>query len=260
MGIIKRILLDKEYEEKKAEYGLDAPEMTIYHREIILRKRFIKKLYLDWYADILAKIDTAGKVLELGSGGGFLKDVAPSIITSDILPLPNCDMTVNAYRLPFADKELAAIIMIDTLHHMGECHRFFTEAERALRQGGKIIMIEPANTAWSRFVYHSFHHEPFNENAAEWNFPSAGPMSMANGALPWIVFTRDKLKFEADYPNFKIAPIRRHTPFRYPLSGGLSYKSLLPGWLHGAAKLTERLLSPFNQQLAMFQTIEITKT
>ena len=105
MGFLNKILQDKEYAEKIAHYGLDAPEMTIYHREVILRKKFMKKLYVDWYEMILDRIDKEGKVLELGSGGGFLKEIFPEVITSDILPLPNCDMVINAYRLPFPDND-----------------------------------------------------------------------------------------------------------------------------------------------------------
>ncbi|MBK8443443.1 MAG: hypothetical protein IPL35_08515 [Sphingobacteriales bacterium] len=52
-------------------------------------------------------------------------------------------------------------------------------------------MSEPANTAWGRFFYQNFHHEPFQPEAASWEIPSTGPLSGANGALPWIIFKRD---------------------------------------------------------------------
>ena len=259
MGFIKNLFKDKEYAAKLERYGLDAPEMTMVHREVILRKKFMKKLYVEWYEMILNKADKNGKVLELGSGGGFLKNVFPQVITSDILPLPNCDMVINAYQLPFSENELSAIVMIDTLHHMGECERFFLEAERTLKKGGKIVMIEPANTCWSRFIFKNFHHEPFNEKAVDWNFPSSGPMSMANGALPWIVCVRDKEKFHKLFSGLKIASVRLHTPFRYLLSGGMPYKSLLPSWMFLPMKIVETVLSPFGKYLAMFQLIEIEK-
>ena len=259
MGLLKKILQDKEYAAKQAQYGLDAPEMTMYHREVILRKPFMKKLYVDWYEMILSKIDKNGKVLELGSGGGFLKTIFPEVITSDILSLPNCDKVINAYQLPYGENELSAIVMIDTLHHMGECERFFKEASRTLKKGGKIVMIEPANTFWSRIIYKNFHHEPFEEKAVEWDFPSAGPMSVANGALPWIVCVRDKEKFQKMFPDLKITSVKLHTPFRYLLSGGMPYKSMVPSWLFSTVTLKEKILSPFAKGLAMFQTIEITK-
>lgn len=259
MFLLKKMLRDKEYDKKKAAYGLDAPEMTIYHREIILRKQFMKKLYLDWYANVLKRIDASGQTLELGSGGGFLKEIRPSIITSDVLPLPHCDLTVNAHQLPFGDSTLVAIVLINTFHHLDKCEKFLAEAERTLRPGGKIVMLEPANTVWSRFVYKNFHHEPFNEKSIDWDFPSTGPLSMANGALPWLVFVRDREKFQALFPRLRIHSHQLHTPFRYLLSGGLSYKSLLPSSLYPAVKVLEYFLSPLDKWLAMFQTIEVVK-
>ena len=41
----------------------------------------------------------------------------------------------------------------------------------------------------------NFHHETFNPEG-DWKIPGTGPMSDANGALPFIVFERDKEKFE----------------------------------------------------------------
>jgi len=40
------------------------------------------------------------------------------------------------------------------------------------------------------------HHEPFNARSEHWRFDSSGPLSGANGALAWIVFRRDRRRFE----------------------------------------------------------------
>ena len=56
--------------------------------------------------------------MELGSGGGFLKDIEPSVICSDVLDLPTNDLTFSALDMPFADGELSALFMIDTFHHI----------------------------------------------------------------------------------------------------------------------------------------------
>ena len=122
MSILKKILADKQYAEMKERFGLDAPEMTLYHRTRIFQKKFMKRLYDEWYDMILKKLGSnPGKVLEIGSGGGFLKDVCPQVITSDVLPLPHCDLVITAGKLPFGDGELSGIVMIDTLHHIGDC-------------------------------------------------------------------------------------------------------------------------------------------
>jgi SAM-dependent methyltransferase len=247
--------------KEKVSGDLDAPERTLHHRDTILRKPFLRKIYIGWYRQLLKKAGDPekAKVLEIGSGGGFIKKMNANIIISDILEGVNCDMTFSAETIPFEDNSLDAILMIDVLHHLPDCRKFFSEAQRVLREGGKIIMIEPANTVFSRFIYSHIHHENFDQDAKDWSFESSGPLSGANGALPWIVFKRDYQIFKENFPGLRRESIEYHTPFAYIVSGGLSYKSLLPGWLFGPFKIFEALISPFNGFIAMFQTIEVKK-
>lgn len=48
--------------------------------------------------------------------------------------------------MPFQDKSVSAFMMIDVLHHIKDSRQFFKEMQRCLKPGGKIVMIEPANT------------------------------------------------------------------------------------------------------------------
>ena len=246
--------------EKKG-VDLDSRETTLQHRKIILRKSFLRKLYIYWYKLLLEKIpeNEIFDILEIGSGGGFIKTLNSKIITSDILDGVDCDMKFSAEELPFKDNSLDVILMIDVLHHLPNCRKFFSEASRTLRQGGRIIMIEPANTIFSSFIYRHFHHENFNPDAKEWSFTTSGPLSGANGALPWIIFKRDYASFKLWFPNLRCESIVFHTPFAYLVSGGLSYKSLLPGWSFGIFIIFEKLISPLNRWIAMFQTITVCK-
>jgi SAM-dependent methyltransferase len=248
--------------KEKKDANLDAPETTLAHRKIIMRKSFLKKIYVRWYQSIIDEMKDLpqGKRVEIGSGGGFLKDMDNSILTSDVLTYPHCDLTFSAEQMPFDDNSLSAICMIDVLHHIPNCAQFFSEAQRVLVPGGKIIMIEPANTAFSRFIFKNFHHEGFDTNATEWAFPSSGPLSGANGALPWMVFTRDYEQFSEQNKQLKKQYIKLHTPFAYLVSGGLSFKSMLPGFMFRPFVCFEWLLTPFIPWLAMFQTIVITKS
>jgi len=241
--------------------ALDAPETTLQHRDIILRKPFLRKLYVEWYKSFVKIIPQLpeGKLLEIGAGGGFLKDLCPSVITSDILPLSNCDMTFSAENMPFEDNSISAIFMIDVLHHIPDCELFFAEAQRVLIHGGIIFMIEPANTNFSRFIYKNLHHEPFKTDVTEWNFPSSGPLSDANGALPWIIFSRDLPVFQNIFNQLELKKIKLHTPFRYLITGGLSYKSIVPGWSFTFVTWAEYLLFPIYKWFAMFQTITVSK-
>jgi SAM-dependent methyltransferase len=245
---------------KKSPYSLDDPRTTLHHRDVILSKPFLKKLYLEWYGAF--KNGTAAfngeKILEIGSGGGFLKQVIPGIITSDILDLGTCDMTFSAEKMPFRDEELSAIVMLNVFHHIPNPSLFLSEAQRVLKKGGKIIMIEPANTFWSRIIYKNFHHEPFDPKGG-WEIDSSGPLSGANGALPWIYFKRDEEIFKKKFPYLVLEKFRCQTPLRYLVSGGLTMKQLVPSWSFSFFRILEKALSPLANQLGMFVTIEIRK-
>src|SRR5688572_29026954 len=107
-------------------YDLDDPRTTLAHRDIILQKKFLKRLYEDWYKNMFAQMGEKanGKVLEIGSGGGFLKELYPNVITSDILALPNVDQVFSAEQLPFKDNELSGICMLNVFHHIPNPHNF----------------------------------------------------------------------------------------------------------------------------------------
>lgn len=246
--------------EVKGVDDLDDPAVTLLHGEIIQRKAFLKRIYIDFYKEFLKAVpEPQGKVLvELGSGGGFIKEIIGNVITSDILELPNVDKVFSAIEMPFEQGSVDVFFMIDVLHHIVDPRAFFAEALRCLKIGGKVVMIEPANTLWSRFIYKNFHHEAF-DTESDWEFAEGGPLSHGNGALPWIIFSRDRKVFEEEFPSLRIIRIRNHTPLRYLLSGGLTLRQLLPSFTYPAVKAIEYVLSPLRGILGMFQTIQLEK-
>lgn len=239
---------------------LDAPERTILHRKIILSKPFLKKLYIEWYEIFIAEMKRIpkGKVVELGAGGSFLKDQLPNIILSDVIPLPTNDLTFSALNIPFCDCSVSGFFMTDTFHHIQDSKLFLSEVNRVLIKDGKLIMIEPANSLWGKFIFSNFHPEPFNA-LGNWQIPEAGPLSCANTALPWIVFVRDKLRFKELFPDLEIEEITFHTPFRYLLSGGVSYKQFVPDFSFPLFSQIDYFLGALSSQLSMFMTIKVKK-
>jgi hypothetical protein len=101
-------------------YDLDDPGTTLAHRDIILKNSFLNKIYRRWYGIFMATTQRIqpGKHLEIGSGGGFYKDIFPEVITSDILPLPGVDQVFSAEQMPFSRGELASIVMLNVFHHI----------------------------------------------------------------------------------------------------------------------------------------------
>lgn len=235
---------------------IDDPAVTVLRRRIIKEKGFLRRVYEEWYAEIQDALPTEhGTVLELGSGAGFLEEAIPDLLTSDVLHLPHLSLVMDAHKMPLRDGSLRAIVMIDVLHHLPQPRLFFQEAARCVTPGGAVIMIEPWVTTWSRLVYSHMHHEPFDAETPEWGFPSTGPLSGANGALPWILFQRDRSLFAKDFPQWRIGDIRLLMPFSYLLSGGVSMRALLPEGAFGLVRWVEKRLDPWLSQLAMFAFI-----
>jgi hypothetical protein len=144
--------------------------------------------------------------------------------------------------------------MTNVLHHIAHPERFFREASRCMRAGGIVCMVEPWVTTWSRLAY-ALHAEPFLPEASGWAAPSGGPLSGANGALPWMIFARDRQRFESEFPDWVIAEVTPLMPFRYLVSGGISLRSLMPAWSFGMWRSVERALEPWMGRLAMFAII-----
>jgi len=240
--------------------SIDDPRTTALRRRIVSEKPFLNKIYREWYASIATALPPApGRVLELGSGPGFMKDFIPDLITSEIFSSPGVDLVLDGHHLPFANAALRAIVMVDVLHHLPRPRAFLTEAARCVQTDGAIVMIEPWASPWSGWVYRRFHHEPFDTKSPQWEFPAAGPLSGANMAMPWVIFQRDRKKFEREFPQWRIAEIRPMMPFRYLLSGGVSLRSLMPGFTFGFWRAIETLLNPWRNNLAMFTQIHLTR-
>ncbi|MDP8261831.1 MAG: methyltransferase domain-containing protein [Candidatus Ancaeobacter aquaticus] len=239
---------------------LDERETTLLYAQVIKKKHFLNLLYRDFYRNLVETVkDSSGKsVIELGSGGGFVKEVFPQIITSDIIHVPGLDLQFSVERIPFKKDSVDVYIMIDVLHHIDNVEMCLDELCRSLKIGGKIVMIEPANTIWSRFIYSKFHQENFDIKA-NWHSASSNPLFSANGALPWIIFVRDRKIYEEKYSALRIQKIKTHTPIRYLISGGVTMRQLLPSCTYNCIRYFEKLMAPLNKYIGMFLTIEIRK-
>ncbi|MGH7846106.1 MAG: class I SAM-dependent methyltransferase [Candidatus Binatia bacterium] len=239
---------------------IDDPRTTHLRRQIIQQKTFLRQIYEEWYRAIVAVLPPGrGAVLELGAGGGFMRDFVPDLITSEFFYCSNIRAVLDGLRLPFGAESLRGIVMTNVLHHLPQPRLFFAEAARCVRSGGVVAMIEPWVTPWSRFVYTRLHHEPFQPGIPSWEFPMSGPLSGANDALPWIIFARDRLKFEQEFPCWQIELIRPIMPFRYLVSGGVSLRSLTPAWSFGLWRQAENSLNRWSKLLAMFAQIVLRR-
>lgn len=241
--------------------GMDDHFFSLLQASAIRKKHFLRKLYADFYIEMKNALpDKPGRalVIEVGSGGGFIKEIIPNVITSDILMIPNVNLIFSALHMPFKEEAIDVFLMRDVLHHIGDAEIFFKEANRCLKVGGKIIMIEPSGTTLNQFFYRNFHYEDFDRSGS-WRFKKGSNLFSANGALPWIIFSRDRQRFESEFTDFKISKIKIHTWLRCLLSGGISMRQIVPACLYTIIKTIEILLSVLNRWLGMFMTIELEK-
>jgi SAM-dependent methyltransferase len=195
-----------------------------------------------------------GYALEIGAGAGNLKAQVRNLLNSEVFVCPGIDLVLDGSQLPFKKGILRGIVLINVLHHIPESPKFLKEAARCVKPGGTMVMVEPWVTPWSKLIYQR-HHEGFDIETPSWEFSSSGHLSGANQALPWIVFKRDIERFTREHSEWEIEKIEPHMPFLYLLSGGMTLRSLMPGWMFGAWENFEFALSPLANDLAMFALI-----
>lgn len=236
---------------------LDSPQYLIIHQELIRHKGLLNHIYNDFYSNI-SNLASKKPIVELGSGGGFIKEIIPQTITSDIVKGPGIDKVFYVEKMPFRKNSVGTFVMFDVLHHIKNPEIAIREMQRCLKKEGKIIMIEPYCSFWGGLIYKYLHHERFDPTA-NWQIKGTGRMSNANTALPWIIFVRDRNMFEEKFPNLKILKLSPHTPLAYLISGGLTKYQFLPNFTYPLIKFLEYIISPLNSFLGMFATIEIQK-
>jgi SAM-dependent methyltransferase len=242
----------------EAEGGLMAEDPRPFeYRRIWAEKRVLRRLYEGYYREIAHRC-RPGRTLEIGGGSGNLKDFLGDIISTDRLFGPWLDAVTDAEALPFAAASIDNIVLFDVLHHLPSPRRFLAEAERVLRPGGRVVMIEPAITPVSGLFYRLFHPEPVIMTADPLADAAAGrdPWE-ANQAIPTLLFERHRSRFEAACPGLRLVEFRLFALFSYPLSGGFRPWSLLPPGLVGPLCAIERLIEPVLGRLMAFRLLAV---
>jgi SAM-dependent methyltransferase len=238
----------------------DSPAALELRTRVLRHKPFLHNLYCEWYGHIAAALPPGpGAVVELGAGGSFLREFVPGLVTSDILPHGVVQVALDGCRLPFRSGSLRGLVMTNVFHHFPDARAFLAEANRCLRPNGVVSAIEPWVTPWSRLVYSHLHHEPFAPDAPAWEQPAGHPLSGGNNALAWIVFARDRARFEATFPQLRVHAVTLLAPLRYALAGGVSRPALTPGWSFGVWRGAESLLKFAFPCLAMFAHVVLVR-
>ena len=237
------------------------PEFFVLQKEFILKRPLVKRCYDDWYARLLRDADSApqaGALLELGSGGSYLKDLRASVITSDVVDNV-AERVIDGRHLPFPDNSLQAIFLTHVFHHIPDVGKFLEEAERALVPGGVISMIEVAQTPFARLFFKYFHHEPYDDGVKQWPFAQEDAMMDCNQALSWIVFVRDHDTFQKRFPQLTVERLAHIPWLTYFLSGGVTSPYLIPRFMNPFFIWLEKLAGPTAPVFALHWQVCIRK-
>lgn len=212
------------------------------------RKPVLRRAYRDFHRRIAAHIDHAlrGRIVELGSGIGNIRDVIPGAVRTDLFPNPWIDQVENVYRLSFADGEVSHLIMFDVFHHLRHPRTALRECRRVLQRGGRLIIFDPYVSVAGRLVYGPLHHEPIGfgdpivPDAPPAFSPDADDYYAAQGNATRVFWRGEHAEILEGWDTIWR---ERIGAWPYALSGGYSKPQLYPGFMYGAVSWLDRVMS-----------------
>jgi SAM-dependent methyltransferase len=191
------------------EYKIGTKAWFEAQKRMIKAKPLIRACYNLWYRKLIEDAESVPDqnrkltIVELGSGSSYIKELIPEIVTSDV-SAGIADLVIDGRCLPFEDGSVKAILLTHVFHHIPDVSLFLKEASRVLVTGGVISIVECTHTPFGRFFFSKIHPEPYNDKIAEWAFAQGDSMLDSNQALSWIVFSRDRERFDHDFPSLFI--------------------------------------------------------
>jgi len=243
---------------------IDSTESISAFMHTVAGNPLLQAIYGRRYREFLPAVEATRSLnlpyVEIGAGPSRLEQWIPDIIKTDVVAHSNVDRVVDAENLPFADGSLAGIFLTNVLHHLPDPAKFLSEAQRALAPGGRLVLIEPSSSWWQRFVTNLGSPYEYNdEKVSAWTNEVTGRLTHANNSLPWIIFVRDRSRFDKLFPQLKIRSIAPHTVFEFYLSGGFNYRPFLPSFLFRLVPLIESLARPLRRWMGVEITIDIER-
>jgi SAM-dependent methyltransferase len=224
-----------------------------------------RELYRDQFRDFPNPQTLS--ILEIGSGTSPLKQFYPNIVTSDVLDLDYLDLVFDCHEIDkldaIKDNSLDVITLTNVLHHLQSPIAFLNRAASKLKSGGKVIATEPFFSVLSTPIFKYLHHEAVDCCAREPGLKEvSGPLTSSNQALPWLIFFRRRDWLQRLDENYDVAnlTVRPFTALSYMVTGGISHKLPVPGFLYRGLFPIDLALSRYFPRLcASFFTLTLTR-
>jgi hypothetical protein len=253
-------------EPRLRNVDMDSADRIAVHRAILESKPLMRDVCRETYA-LCASLDRKllsgqGARIELGAGVSMMRDFFPDVVITDVVPATHLDLVLDAQDMhDVKDHSVRAFFGIHCFHHLPDPDRFLSELGRTLVPGGGCILVEPYFGALARCIYpRLFATEGFDMRQPTWTQSAAGSMSNANQALSYVVFFRDRERFELKHPQLRVIFHDQLTNYcRYMLSGGLNFRSIVPGSFAPAVRFIEAAISPIRRLLALHHVVVIQR-
>lgn len=239
-----------------------ASQVLSKHRRIWQNKPVLRRIYNEeFFARLLVSRTPGGVSVEVGGGPGFFKELFPGVVCTDLIPSPWIDAVVDAQRLPFESSSISNVFGLDMLHHLAAPMMFLYEVQRVLIAGGRLILVEPWITPFSRFIYRYLHQEDCDLSAQPWdtngNRSRQGKKAFdGNQAIPYLLFGPPNLaKTLTMLKDLKPISIEPFCLFAYLLSFGFKPVNMLPVSLYPIVSKLEQRTLPVWRRLAALRVL-----
>lgn len=214
------------------------------------RKPLLRQIYRGFHELIAAQLSKKqnGKIVELGSGIGNIKEVIPTCLRTDLFPNPWLDQTENAYALSFDDASVSDLILFDVFHHFRYPGNALREFERVLQPGGRVIIFDPCISLLGLIVYGPLHPEPIAYfRPVSWFAPSGWSPAetdyyAAQGNATRVFVGKE---FAEHLGAWNVLKVQRIAALAYAASGGYSGPQLYPTAAYPLVKAIEKILQLF---------------
>jgi len=260
-----RLIFDLLRDPLLCDLDVDGQSRLQLHGMMLERKQMLRRVFAEFHQSFRSLdqrlIIAKGIEVELGAGVAPMRDSYSAVLATDIVNDPNLDLVIDAQAMGLASGSVRVVFGQNCFHHFSHPDQFFQELERVLAPGGGAILLEPYYGQLAAFLFRRmFRSEAFDRTQLSWNTPTTGPMNGANQALSYIVFERDRAKFERKYPSLKIVHQECAGNYlKYLLSGGVNFRQLLPDQFIWIVEFWENLLRPLRPWLALHHIVVIRK-